>query len=112
MSHTLRRKVLFFPLVLLLQTDLLLSQLSDHPFGLERKAEVDRVFAAWDKPDSPGCALGIVRNGELVYQKGYGQANLEHSILIRPSTVFYIASTSKQFTAASIVLLAKQNKLS
>ncbi len=112
MSQTIRCVVLFFPLVLLLQTNLLSSQLTQRPFGFEAKAEVDRVFAAWDKPDSPGCALGIVRNGELVYQKGYGQANLEHDVPIRPSTVFYIASTSKQFTAASIALLAKQNKLS
>ena len=112
MSQTIRCVVLFFPLVLLLQTNLLSSQLTQRPFGSEAKGEVDRVFAAWDKPDSPGCALGIVRKGELVYRKGYGQANLEHSIPISPSTVFYIASTSKQFTAASIALLAKQNKLS
>ncbi|HEU0005823.1 MAG TPA: serine hydrolase domain-containing protein, partial [Terriglobia bacterium] len=72
----------------------------------------DRVFAAWDKPDSPGCALGVVHNGKLAFQKGYGQANLEQNIPIKPSTVFYIASTSKQFTAASIALLTKQKKLS
>ena len=55
---------------------------------------------------------GHCPQGKLVYQKGYGQANLEQNSPINPSTVFYIASTSKQFTAASIALLAKQNKLS
>jgi Beta-lactamase len=86
--------------------------LSETSFSPSLKAEVDRVFAAWDKPDSPGCALGIVHNGKLAYQRGYGQANLEQNLPITPSSVFYIASTSKQFTAASIALLAKQNKLS
>src|SRR5262245_48532973 len=98
------RLVLAF--VLLGQTDLLADQLSEASLASGLKAEVDRVFASWDKPESPGCALGIVHEGKLVYQKGYGQANLEHNIPINPSTVFYIASTSKQFTAASIALLA------
>ena len=98
--------------VLLGQTNLLAGQLSEASLASGLKAEVDRVFAPWDKPESPGCALGIVHEGKLVYQKGYGQANLEHNIPINPSTVFYIASTSKQFTAASIALLAKQNRLS
>ena len=112
MSHTIRWAVLFLPLILLLPTKLLFSQPAERAFESEAKAQVDRVFATWDKSDSPGCALGIVQNGKLVYQKGYGQANLEHDVPIRPSTVFYIASTSKQFTAASVALLAKQNKLS
>lgn len=99
-------------LILLGQTDSLASQLSEASFASGLKADVDRVFAAWDKADSPGCALGIVHEGKLVYQKGYGQANLEQNIPINPSTVFYIASTSKQFTATSIALLAKQNKVS
>lgn len=105
-------RCLFVLLVLLRQTDLLAGQLSEASFGSGLKTEVDRVFADWDKPDAPGCALGIVQNGKLIYSKGYGQANLEHNIPITASTVFYIASTSKQFTAASVALLAKQNRLS
>jgi CubicO group peptidase (beta-lactamase class C family) len=73
---------------------------------------VDSLFAEWNNPDSPGCALGIIRNGELVYAKGYGMANLEHDIPISASSVFRIASTSKQFTAACIVLLAERGQLS
>src|SRR4030095_2613586 len=98
--------------VLLGQINLLPVELSEASLASGLRAEVDRVFAPWDKPESPGCALGIVHEGKLVYQKGYGQANLEQNIPINPSTVFYIASTSKQFTDASIALLAKQNKLS
>jgi CubicO group peptidase (beta-lactamase class C family) len=112
MLHPIRCLSFLLCLVLLGQTDLLASQLSEASFASGLKVDVDRVFAAWDKADSPGCALGIVHEGKLVYQKGYGQANLEQNIPINPSTVFYIASTSKQFTATSIALLAKQNKLS
>ena len=74
--------------------------------------KVDELFAEWNKPDSPGCALGIIKNGKLIYKRGYGMANLEHNIPISSTTVFRIASTSKQFTAMSIVLLAKQGKIS
>ena len=78
----------------------------------EARKEVDAVFALYDRPDSPGCALGVVRDGNLVYARGYGSANLEHGIPITPKTVFDIGSTSKQFTAAGILLLAQQGKLS
>jgi|SRR5579859_199086 len=73
---------------------------------------VDSVFAKWDRPDSPGCALGVYRDGKIIYKHGYGMANLNDDVPITPSTVFHVASMSKQFTAASIVLLAQQGKLS
>jgi len=76
------------------------------------RARVDQLFASWDRPDSPGCALGIVQDGQLIFARGYGMANLEHGIPITPRTVFDIGSTSKQFTAASILLLEQQGKLS
>jgi len=73
---------------------------------------VDAVFAPWDKPDSPGCAVGVIQDGALVHARGYGMANLEHGIPITSRTVFDIGSCSKQFTAFSILLLAQQRKLS
>jgi CubicO group peptidase (beta-lactamase class C family) len=73
---------------------------------------VDRVFAPWDRPSSPGCALGVLQRGSLVYAKGYGAANLELGVPITPRTVFDIGSVSKQFTAMSIVLLAEDGRLS
>jgi len=73
---------------------------------------VDKIFEKLDKPDSPGCALGIVKDGQLIYKRGYGMADLEHHVAITPSTVFNLASVSKQFTATAVVLLAQQNKLS
>ena len=75
------------------------------------RAAVDSVFLPLDRTGSPGCALGVVQRGELVYAKGYGMANLEHGIAITPETAFYIASTSKQFTAAAISQLASEGKL-
>jgi len=74
--------------------------------------QVDALFAEWDKPDSPGCALAIIQDSEIIYQRSYGCADLEHDIPITPMSVFDIASTSKQFTATCIAILARQGKLS
>ncbi len=77
----------------------------------ERK-KVDEVFADVARPESPGCALAVARDGKIIYAKGYGLANIEEGVAITPKTVFDIGSTSKQFTAASILLLEQQGKLS
>src|SRR4249920_303289 len=73
---------------------------------------VDAVFADVAAPGSPGCAVAVARDGKLLYAKGYGVANLEQSVSITPDSVFDIGSTSKQFSASSILLLEKQGKLS
>ncbi len=75
-------------------------------------AKVDALFAPWDDPHSPGCALGVIRDGRVVYERGYGMADLEHAVPITPHTAFDIASMSKQFTGMAILLLAEQKKLS
>jgi CubicO group peptidase (beta-lactamase class C family) len=72
---------------------------------------VDALFARWEKPDSPGCAVGVIKDGVLVHARGYGIANLEHGVAITAKTVFDIGSCSKQFTAFSILLLAQERKL-
>lgn len=74
-------------------------------------AKVDAVFANYDKAASPGCALGVIKDGKLIYGRGYGMANLEHNIPNSPQLIYDIGSTSKQFTAASILLLQQQGKL-
>ena len=73
---------------------------------------VDQIFAAWNSPDSPGCSLGVSRNGAVVYERGYGMANLDPRTPIVPSSIFHVASISKQFTAMSIMLLAARGQLS
>lgn len=55
-------------------------------------AAVDRLFAQWNRPDSPGCGVGISRNGTLAYERGYGMANLELGVPITPATVFAAGS--------------------
>jgi len=74
--------------------------------------QVDRLFARWDRTVSPGCALAIMKDGRIIYKRGYGMADLDHDITITPSTVFHVASVSKQFTAAAILLLEQDGKLS
>src|SRR5262252_9211479 len=77
-----------------------------------RERSVDQIFAAYNKPGSPGCALGVIRDGNFVYEKGYGAASLELGVALTPQSVFYMGSVSKQFTAASVVLAAEQGFLS
>jgi CubicO group peptidase (beta-lactamase class C family) len=74
--------------------------------------KVDQIFAAYDKADSPGCALGVIRDGNFIYRKGYGMGSLELGVPLSPRSVFYMGSVSKQFTAASVVLAAEQGFLS
>lgn len=74
-------------------------------------APIDAVFKAYNTPTSPGCALGIYQNGKVVYSKGYGMADLNQATPITPATMFDVGSVSKQFTAASVVLLANEGKL-
>jgi hypothetical protein len=67
---------------------------------------IDRVFADYAKPDSPGCALAVARDGRILNEKGYGHANLDWDIPVTSATVFNIGSTTKQFVAASITYIA------
>jgi CubicO group peptidase (beta-lactamase class C family) len=78
----------------------------------QRTSRVDSVFAVYDNTRSPGCAVGVIQDGEFIFTRGYGMANLDLGVPIAPTSVFRIGSTSKQFTAASVVLLALEGKLS
>lgn len=73
---------------------------------------VDRVFESFRGTDGPGCAVGVSRDGSVVLERGYGMANLETDTPIRPTSIFHVASVSKQFTAAAIMLLERDGKLS
>ena len=82
------------------------------PISAALKAKIDQIFSEWDTPRSPGAALAIVQDAEIIHSNGYGFANLEYDISITPSTIFHVASVSKQFTDFAILLLAKEGKLS
>src|SRR5262245_33947853 len=75
------------------------------------RPDIDRLFADWDRRDSPGCALAIYQDGQIAYERGYGVADLEHDAPITPETVFYVGSVSKQFTAMTAAIAMEQGKL-
>jgi CubicO group peptidase (beta-lactamase class C family) len=74
--------------------------------------QIDQIFADLNRPGSPGCSLGVVKDGKFVYRRAYGAASLELGVPLTPQSVFYVGSVSKQFTAASVVLAAEQGFLS
>ena len=82
------------------------------PAAENLSGKVDAVFQKIDSTVSPGCALSVMKDGKIIYERGYGMADLDHNIPNTPTTVFHVASMSKQFTAASILMLAQQGKLS
>jgi len=78
---------------------------------LTGRSDVDTIFAEYDRPDSPGCALGVILDGEFVYRRGYGAANLEHGIPLDADSVFRTGSVAKQFTGMLILLLEEAGAL-
>ncbi|NHJ05226.1 MAG: class A beta-lactamase-related serine hydrolase [Candidatus Heimdallarchaeota archaeon] len=74
--------------------------------------KIDTIFDKWNTNETPGCSLGVIKNGEFIYKKNYGLKNLENKEPITSNTIFDIASVSKQFTAACIALLHLKGKLS
>ena len=75
------------------------------------EANVDAIFARWTS-ETPGCAVGVSKDGTPLVQKAYGMADLEHDVPNRADTIFEAGSVSKQFTAAAVLLLAQDGKLS
>src|SRR5476651_1114784 len=73
--------------------------------------QMDSMFKKYDKPTSPGVAALIVKDGKIVFEKGYGMANLEYDAPITPTTVFDIASVSKQFCGFAISTLIQEGKI-
>jgi CubicO group peptidase (beta-lactamase class C family) len=84
---------------------------SAEPLTDQQVHDIDRVFHQWDRDDAPGMAVGVIVDGEMVYERGFGLADLEHKLPITPESAFFIASISKQFTGTGILLLAEQGKL-
>lgn len=78
----------------------------------DRAARVDEIFKEFSRPGSPGCAVGAYQDDKIVLSRAYGMANLDHDVPLTPSSIFHVASVSKQFTAAAVLLLAQDGKLS
>jgi len=77
----------------------------------EQSKAVDQWLSQFGKT-TPGCAVGVEQGGKRLFTKAYGMADLESGRPITPDTIFEAGSVSKQFTAASIAVLASQGKLS
>ena len=75
-------------------------------------AKVDEIFAPLKSQEAPGCAVAVGEGGRTVVSQAYGMADLEHDVPNTPDTIFEAGSVSKQFTAAAVLLLAQQGKLS
>lgn len=78
----------------------------------DQVGRIDAIFSDYAGADSPGYAVGVVREGKLVFGRGYGMADLDNHVPITPETAFHLASLSKQFTAAAVALLIMDGKLS
>jgi CubicO group peptidase (beta-lactamase class C family) len=74
--------------------------------------QLDAIFKDWESAKTPGASVAVIQHGKLIFAKGYGVANLEYNIPIKPDTIFHVASVSKQFTAMAVVLLELDGKLS
>jgi CubicO group peptidase (beta-lactamase class C family) len=80
-------------------------------FCADPSAQVDALMAPWDGTGTPGAAVLVIRNAQIVHAKGYGMASLANERRITPDTSFLLASVTKQFTAMAIMMLAEQGKL-
>lgn len=77
----------------------------------ELAAAVDRLFTEWDSTRTPGAAVLITEGSDVVLERCYGMADLEHGVPITPETRFELASVSKPFTAYAVLLLAREGRL-
>ena len=90
-----------------------LSVLMANAFQASAQSETIDEFikAEMQKQRIPGLAIAIVRNGEVIKAQGYGFANLEHNISVKPETIFQSGSVGKQFTAMAAMILVEEGKL-
>ncbi|MDB5090151.1 MAG: beta-lactamase [Mucilaginibacter sp.] len=73
--------------------------------------KMDEIFTAYNHSKGPGCAVAIIKNGQVLFKKGYGMANLEYDIPVSTATIFDVASVSKQFTGLAISILVHDGKI-
>lgn len=85
--------------------------ISARPRQAAVQPRVDAIFKRWTSA-TPGCAVGAMVKGAPLVTAAYGMADLEHDVPIAPDTIFEAGSVSKQFTAAAVLLLAREGKLS
>lgn len=96
-------------LLLLFMLSSTLLPARERPDSLSMK--MDGIFKKYNNTTGPGCAVAVIADGNIIFKKGYGMANLEYDIPITPSTIFDIASVSKQFTGLAVSTLIQEGKI-
>lgn len=74
--------------------------------------QAEAIFARYARTDGPGCAVGVARGEQTLWRAAYGMADLEHGVPLKPESVIEAGSVSKQFTAAAVLELVRDGKLS
>jgi CubicO group peptidase (beta-lactamase class C family) len=101
----MKRAPYILPLVLLLSLTCYAQN------GVSTKVD-EYIRAEMMAQQIPGVSLAVIRNGEIVIARGYGLANVEHQVPVKPETIFQSGSMGKQFTATAVMMLAEEGKLS
>jgi CubicO group peptidase (beta-lactamase class C family) len=105
----MRQNIKLFPVALLAVISLFVNPVAAQEGGA---AKIDEfIKAEMRKQQIPGVSLAVVRNGEIVYAKGYGYANVEHQVPVKPETIFQSGSVGKQFTAMAVMMLVEEGKI-
>ena len=104
-------KRILLPLVLTIAATALVGPPPSAAGQAASEDQVDKIFARWNG-QTPGCAVGVGIKGRSALEKAYGMADLEHGVANKADTIFEAGSVSKQFTAAAVLLLAREGKLS
>src|SRR3712207_5112220 len=101
----MKRTHVSLALILLLSTACLAQDFSETRID-------DYIRAEMQAQQIPGVALAVVKDGNVVLARGYGLANVEHQVPVKPETIFQSGSTGKQFTATAVMILVEEGKLS
>jgi CubicO group peptidase (beta-lactamase class C family) len=102
-------------LLLVLATVTLLFTASAAPCAAQQTVTSrvdDYVNSEMQKARIPGLSLAVIKDGQVILAKGYGLANVEHQVPVKPETIFQSGSMGKQFTATAVMVLVEAGKLS
>jgi CubicO group peptidase (beta-lactamase class C family) len=101
----MKRLPLCLPLIFLLSISCLAQN------SVETKVD-EYIRAEMQAQQIPGLALAVIKDGKMIIARGYGFANVEHQVPVKPETIFQSGSTGKQFTATAVMMLVEEGKLS
>lgn len=105
------KHAVFFGLLIVAGASPAVADESNQNRAAEVVADLDRLLSPRFPVDGPGAAVVLVKDGRIIFRKGYGMANLELKTPMQPDMVFEIGSLTKQFTSTAILMLAEQGKL-